>query len=382
MIFGTNNNIASQINQMNFNLYVLDKNMESVAVIDKFQSFIWTERYNSYGDFELVVPATKDTIAIFQNDFMLSRDADSLPMIIDRCENSTDVDDGDLITVKGRSLSFLLDRRIVWTQTRITGNLQNGIEKLLNDNVINPSDAKRKMPMTFRKSSDKRITDLAVDAQFTGDSLYDAIESICSANSLGFRVGADPETKSYWFELYLGEDHSYTQKDTSNPYVIFSPSFDNLINSNFITSNRSYRTVALVGGEGEGSERKFEQVTQDDKNASGIYRHELFVNASDITSRQQDNSVLPDAQYRSLLKQRGMEKLKEKATTTAFEGQVETAKSFKYGSDFSIGDIIEVEDHYGHSTTSRVIEYIYSVDDSGVKTYPTFEGLEKGISDE
>ena len=35
-------------------LLVLNTDYESIAVIDTYESFIWTDRYNSYGDFEIV----------------------------------------------------------------------------------------------------------------------------------------------------------------------------------------------------------------------------------------------------------------------------------------------------------------------------------------
>ncbi len=55
--------------------------------------------------------------------------------------------------------------------------------------------------------------------------------------------------KQFVFELYAGFDRSYDQ--TENPYVIFSPKFENIINSNYIESKASLKTVTLVGGEGE-----------------------------------------------------------------------------------------------------------------------------------
>ena len=36
---------------------ILDKNWEVVAILDAFQSFIWTDRFLGYGDFEVYVPA-------------------------------------------------------------------------------------------------------------------------------------------------------------------------------------------------------------------------------------------------------------------------------------------------------------------------------------
>lgn len=365
----------------NFNLFVMNTSMEVVTVVDRINSFIWTDRYNNYGDFTLVVPAMSNASDIFKQDYYISMGNTSIPMMIDRVESSVDVDEGSVITVTGRSLSYILDRRIVWKRTRLQGKIHDGIKKLLDENLINPSDSKRKVNMSFITPTDSRITGITIDAQYTGDNLFDAVQALCESNKIGFQVSMMPKEQQLVFELYVGTDHSYNQTD--NSYVTFSPAFDNLINSNFITSMRSYKNVALVGGEGEGSARKFYTTTMGTGNTdTGLNRREMFVNASDISSKLDNNVTLSTTEYNKLLNQRGREKLTEKQVTTAFEGEADTTNSYTYGVDFNLGDIVEVADSYGHSTTCRVTEYIYSIDTDGIKAYPTFEGTEEGIPNE
>ena len=35
---------------------ILDKSYATTAVLDKFESFIWTDRFRGYGDFEIYMP--------------------------------------------------------------------------------------------------------------------------------------------------------------------------------------------------------------------------------------------------------------------------------------------------------------------------------------
>jgi hypothetical protein len=49
---------------------------------------------------------------------------------------------------------------------------------------------------------------------------------------------------------------------------------------------------------------------------------------------------------------------------------------YNYGDEFSMGDILQIADDYGHETQSRVIEMIYSQDESAISIYPTFETVE------
>ena len=63
-------------------IYVLNKNLETVAIIDTYKSLIWTKRYYTYGDFELYVPADKELLNYLKEDYLLVRDDDDSVMII------------------------------------------------------------------------------------------------------------------------------------------------------------------------------------------------------------------------------------------------------------------------------------------------------------
>ena len=85
--------------------------------------------------------------------------------------------------------------------------------------------------LIFEASTDPAITGLTVDAQFTGDNLYDAIRKLCDSKNVGFRIKLSDDNK-FVFKLYAGADRSYDQ--FTNPYVIFSPKFENVINTNYL----------------------------------------------------------------------------------------------------------------------------------------------------
>ena len=127
----------------------------------------------------------------------------------------------DIVT--GRSLESILERRIIWGQRVFNGNLQNGIQTMLNECIISPSIANRKISnFVFVPSTDPKITRLKIDNQYTGDCLYDVIKGLCEENNIGFKIVLTDENK-FAFSLYAGVDRSYEQ--TENPYVVFSPNF-------------------------------------------------------------------------------------------------------------------------------------------------------------
>lgn len=350
-------------------LTVLNTNLDAVSVVDVYESFIWTDRYYAYGDFELFTSMT-DTIFkyIRQDYYVQNRDSEHV-MIIEKLRIASDAEDGNHITITGRSLESILDRRIVWGQKTISGNLQNGIQTLLNENVISPSDSSRKISnFIFEASIDPMITSLKIDAQYTGDNLYDVISKICSERSIGFKVILN-DMKQFVFKLYAGADRSYDQEN--NPYVIFSPKFENIINSNYVESKSALKTVTLIGGEGEGSARRYTTIG----GGNGLNRRELFTDARDISSDVGDGVTLTNAEYIAQLQQRGREKLAENTDITSFEGQVETTVMFRYGEDFFNGDIVQIANEYGHETKARIVEIIMSEDEEGSSVYPTFKTI-------
>lgn len=353
-------------------LIVLNTNLDAVSIVDVYESFIWTDRYYECGDFELFTSMTDTILNYIRQDYYLQNRESEHCMIIEKIKIASDAEDGNHITVTGRSLESILDRRIVWGQKTISGNLQNGIRTLLNENIISPSDSSRRISnFIFEESADPAITSLTIEAQYTGDNLYDVINKICSERSIGFKVTLNNK-KQFVFKLYAGADRSYDQ--TANPYVVFSPNFENIINSNYVESKAALKTVTLIGGEGEGAARRYTIVG----GGSGLNRRELFTDARDISSDIGNEVTLSSAAYTALLQQRGREKLAENTDVTSFEGQVETTVMFKYGVDFFNGDVIQIANEYGHETKARIIEIVMSEDEEGKSVYPTFKTIEGG----
>ena len=347
-------------------IYILDQTFRTVALIDTFGSFLWIDRYNGFGDFEIYTFVDADVIRDAQQDYYVwSSQSEHLMMIDERIINS-DVESGNTLTIRGRSLEWLLNRRIIWAQTNLTGNFQNGIQKLLNENVINPSIAARRIDnFIFQPSTDPRITSMTIDKQFTGTNLYEAIRDLCTERELGFKIVLN-NNNQFVFSLYMGSDRSYSQ--IVNPHVVFSPGFDNIINSNYFETNRVIKNVALIAGEGEGAARRTTTVG----GVSGLARRELFVDARDISSDTQDG-ILTNSQYIALLASRGDERLAEYQFVQTFEGDVEATQMFVYKTDFFIGDVVQIVNEFGLEASVRIIEIVFSNNNSGNNVVPTFK---------
>lgn len=348
---------------------VLNTSFEVIAVIDAYESLIWTDRYSSYGDFELYCPMETSLLSfIQQNNYLWLKESDHT-MIIEDISIDADAENGNHLVVTGRSLESILERRIVWEFTVVEGNLQNAIQTLLNNNVINPSNSDRRINgFTFVPSTDPKITSLTLNAEYFGEELYSIISEICEEHNIGFKIILT-ENNTFEFSLYAGTDRSYAQNE--NPYVVFSPGFDNIVNSNYYSSNATLKNVTLVGGDGEDEERTTVTVGS----GSGLERRELFTEGR-VAATTSDGADLTDEEIEEQMIGLGEKALAERSMTTAFEGEVETNKPFEYGVDFFIGDTVQLQNEYGIEGPAYISELVISVNETGRSVYPTFKTIE------
>lgn len=356
---------------------VLDQNFVLVAIIDSFDSFIWTERFQKLGDYVLSISADHPSRGYLIDDNYLQIDDSNRLMIIDTRYTKTDPDTGNTMTYNGYSLEVILKYRRILKQTILDGNLQNEIERVLNENVISPTEDpdERTIPeLRFRASTDPRITELTVEVQTTGDYVSDVVEALCTTNNIGWRIVYEEGPQPFVFELYAGVDRSYDQE--ANPYVVFSPSYDNILNTEFVQSKANQWTMTRVAGEGEGADRITTDVYADPEGSrpKGLKRREGWTDARDI-SKTVESGQLTDEEYHKELTSRGDADLADHIYIEAFDGEADTSSQYVFDRDYFMGDVVQIQDVYENSAKVRATEYIRSWEASGVKDYPTFSAV-------
>ena len=372
---------------------VLNKEFKAVGIIDSYISLIWTDRYNESGDFEILLPMDTPVSDLIKEDYYLIINESEHVMFVEDIYISTDIEEGSRLKVTGHSLEQLLDRRIVWEKTVFKKTyvgettevdnvplLQDAIKKIITENIISPTIAARRIPnFIFEESTDKKITSLTIEAQYHGESIYEIVNTLCKENNIGFKIVMN-DNNQFVFKLYAGADRTYDQ--IVNPYVVFSPNNDNLLNSSYCRTKSEFKNVALVVGEEEtDANGKTFQTTVVVGNELGIARREIFADGSDIPIKEDDETTLTDEQYRAHLKQRGIDTLIDNLEYEAFDGEIENAMMYKYGKDFYMGDYVQLEDAYGHQGKAYISEFIISHDSSGINMYPTFITLQEGEYD-
>lgn len=355
------------------NVYVLDQSFTIIDIIDSYTSLIWRPAYSKVGDFELYLSATKKLTDLLQKNRYLVRSSDisvengvityKNVMIIKTIQITTDIENGDFLLVGGKELKYLLHQRIVWSQTTLTGTAENGIRRLITENAITPTDSKRVIP-TLTLGASVGLTD-TIEKQLTGDYLDEAITDICTTYNYGWDMWITDGKLTVG--VYAGLDRSYGQSE--RPYVVFSDDFENLYNTDYQLNAETYANTTLIGGEGEGKQRTYTTVGN---NNSGFNRFEVFTDAKDISSNKGSEDEISKDAYILLLQERGKERMAELGVTEGFSGEVLSDVAFKYGVDFFLGDMVTVINEYGISKNVRVLSAIESEDADGVKLIPEF----------
>lgn len=348
------------------NIYVIDGNFDIVDVIDEYTSLIWTTRYYKSGDFEIYTAATSKHISLMKRGYFLCREDDMDDdvmhnvMVINNVQIITDVENGNYIVVTGKCLKSIVGRRIVWEQTILSGYTEVAIRTVINENIINPTIASRKIA-NFIFAPLKNFTE-RIDTQVTGDNIETWLEEVCKTCGIGWDVYID--NGKFVFTLWKGEDRSYSQD--INPHVVFSQEFDNLLTSDYKMDSDNYKNVALVAGEGEGTERKTYAVG----NATDLDRYEIYVDAGSISTNEGEVS---EAMYNAILSEKGLETLAEHGTTETFDGEIEPNTTYIINQDYFLGDIIQIINEHGIESRSRIVEVIDSEDENGRVVIPTYE---------
>lgn len=353
-------------------IYILDVLLRRVDFVDKFISCIWTERFDEYGDFELIVESTADNRAQLIEDVLLANSRSDYVMKIKTVEDKTDEEGRPTLVLTGNSIEELLEERVAFgvlddmttvPTWDITDPPADVARKIFHDicvtGVLDPGDI---IPLVTEGSFlpdstiPEPIDDITVN--LTPQTVGQAIKDIVKANALGFRLVRQDDPAGLWFDIYAGSDRTSSQ--TVLGAVIFTPELDNLQDTTELNTNDGFKNVAYVFGPA-GFEMVFSPSA--DPEVDGFERRVLVVIADDITSDNPDVS--------SAMTRRGEEELAKHQAVQAFDGTVDQNSKYVYGVHYFLGDVVEMRNKDSATNLMRVTEQIFSQDETGEKAYPT-----------
>lgn len=330
-------------------LYIFDKNLTPLGLIDDFFSLSWVRRYYKVGEFELHVALTQNNLNLLQKGNIVSKSDDAEAGFIEYRNLSQDREGKEYFSVKGKFLTGYLARRIVWGTEILSCTVEEAMRTLVDESAVNPTDSNRKIPhLELGAFKDYPET---IDYQVSYKNLLEEVENLSIISDLGYKTIVDFINKKLVFDIYKGKD--LTAEQSENPPAIFSNEFENVFEQEYTDSIHNYRNLALVVGEGEGSDRKIKIVGTGQE----LDRYELFVDAKDVSEKTEDDILIPEDEYLSMLESRGKIKLAEYVELKTFESKVTVQGNLIYKQDFDLGDVVTITNKkWGVTTNARITE--------------------------
>lgn len=352
-------------------LKIFDRSLNLIGVIDSFSTLIWNRKYNDLGIFQMNILFTNEVNSILNIDNIIYKDNGESGFIVSK-EIKINEDGTETIEVKGNFIIGYLERRIIWGCEEINSNVVDASYRLINNNCIECA-SERIIPNLAL--DDKPDINISLIKQVSYDNLLDTLILIAQNNELGIKVDFDIINKKLKFKIYKGIDRSINQNIVAP--IIFSREFENVLEQNYFQSNSNYKNVGLVGGAGEGAERKLESIGNEE---SGLDRHELFIDARDIQDTRDievdgvnKKEVIPDPEYKQLLITRGKEKLLDCYKVKTFDTSINKDANIKYIQDYDLGDIVTFFDKkWGVTIDTRITGITETYSENGISLEITF----------
>lgn len=356
-------------------LYVLDALLRRVAVIDRFESLIWTERHKLMGDFELHIHSDQSIRKLLPAGTLLAVNESTRVMIVETIEKTTDTEGREMLIYKGPSLEKILEDRVArnlgggldnptWFIPGTPGAVAREIFQTVCVDNLPPYVGSTIPFIVWGQGSIYPSNTIPepleiIEVSIQADTVYKLITDICESYGLGFRLVRNLDTSQLYFDIYTGND--VTSNQTYYKPVIFSESLDNLEDTTDLTSISDVKNVCQVFTKTDSLEVYDIGV---DPTISGFERKVMILKAEGL-----DN--VTGTKLTAMMRQQGLEALAKQRGLAAFDGKVPERGSYKYGVDYQLGDLVEMRSADGLTNYMRVTEQIMISDAEGDRSYPT-----------
>jgi hypothetical protein len=358
-------------------LVMLNEDHQEYKFIEGYDSLIWTERFNTVGDFQITTGDISRFMSEIPEGTRLSLRETTMvgeveTRLIERKKNQPSV-----LNITGRLMESVLDRRVAvadvaggvadWPVTVKTPSdaAYYIMEKICVEGILDAADIFPSDQLEFLVPDDYLAsTGPAKIFTIPKGRLLNAVLQLLQTEARedltttpdtpaivqhGIRsLRPDSSGTAIGLEIYKGTDRS--------DVVYFDGKRRLLDDGRYLFSKVGSATTAYILASTTAA--KLEKTTS---TPTGFDRRVILVDAT--TSGITDEDAL---------RSQGELSLAEARETALFDGMINQDLSpYKYGTDYGLGDIVKLVGDYGLDEKARVTEYIRSEDQTGFKAYPT-----------
>lgn len=359
-------------------LWILDEILKKETILKKYTIAQFVEKAREIGTVKINAVYCDENMYLLNKNkvhYVLYQQKNSYPLLakIEKAEkeDEEDADYPNIIVLEGRLISFLLTKRVVNGTLTVSGYLTSAIAHMIDDcfdtdnntsdRFVNIDVSIETSKSTIGNSSGALQTS---EKQITGGTLFEGITDFLEQGSYAIKFypvveelhelsrdypGMNGQTNISEFKCVISTGMYLLPGEDGEPLkdpVIISKSLSNVKRTSYNYDTQNDVNVAYVAGEGEGADRKWYEIQKDANNTKKAWmREELWVDARDVQSQQEDNTILTDEQYEELIKERANEKFAENEIVEEYDATMNTLdKRYVYGVDFNIGDWLPVRD--------------------------------------
>jgi hypothetical protein len=363
-------------------LIKLNTNNQAGPLVENFDSLIWTERYNTTGNFQLTTGNIDVFMATLPKQSRISLRESNVPMIVETHDIERKKNAGAKLTITGRSFESILDRRVsinsviaALSEWAVVAKIPSDVAHYIINQicVVGVNDAADIFPSSvvqFITPADYLITSgpnrqfvvprsnlLATvlgliqtrseeDTSTTPDTPAIQPHGIRSIrpNTVGTAIG---------IEIYQGVDRS--------DEILFDATRDMLNDGRYLFSDVGSANTAYVLGPTISA-----KMNQGASVPTGLDRRVILVDGTSSGVESEE-----------ALRAEGSRAMSDAHITARFDGSInEDLSPYIYGVDYFLGDIVSLQGDYGLEEKARVTEYIRSYGPDGYKAFPTLTAIE------
>lgn len=374
-----------------FTLNPIDLNLDKM--IESYESLIWTERFIEPGDTRIVVPASRAMYKQLAPGTLVRLSASREPMLLE----TRSIEDG-MMTVTGKTVEAFFEHRTVrkTKYTDVPGKILGAVVNQMQTEHVNLTTRFARIRTGLLDETGDVVTE-----RIAAGPAYTALQGIANKHHVGMALYWTKRDTNDGYDLVFstrtGTD--LTRAQNEHNFVLFSPELDNFADIKELTSVAGSKTVVIIR-----APKNYQELFPTSPQEIGIgdvlvqvdtgpyhdYEWNPFtarmgpdINTDDITTEDlgdgtplERRTVLYD-----IMASRGKSYLKQNLKTVLIDGELPQAALSQYryyleantddAVEYRLGDIVEIGGNYTDPIPGVVAEYIYSVDGSGVRSYPT-----------
>ena len=324
-----------------------NENLKAYSLVEPSECWFELSYYDT-GEFELYCIANKKNLAAIKKGAYVKLPNKRFIWFITSITYTYNATGGRMILAKGYEAKYLLSLRAILNPLELPSNLGNAIFKLINNNLGPLTTAARKINNFVAENQTIDIT--IADTQATRSNLLEFTNNLLKTYSCGSYVYFENGTLKY----KIIQGRNLTNK------IIFSQSQDNLLSSEFYSSDTNYKTFARVVSKVE----EVDYIKDYDKGPTGIDRKELIVDSdlslkyTDANGEEQETTPTSEL-YQSWQLEEGKKALAEHSINEEASGEIDLQNSqYKFDEDYFLGDIVKIKDEYFNFASNARIKKI------------------------